>query len=345
MRPAALRTWRPWLAAAVLGSLPIEGSHWSAAADPNELRSPDPHSSTVSCLVITPDGKTLVTGSYDNNIKLWDVAARRDRATLRGHPGGIQALALTADGLTLGSTSHDSFVKLWDVEIGRAINTIKTDYRVWCLAFSPDGRTLVTGGTGPLKIWDVATGSEEATLTIPLAKPDKNTVFCSSLAMTSDGKTLCTGHGDRTIRVWDLPSRKLQSTFGTGNSLVESLVFAPGNKTLACILFDQSVAFWDVTTGQQRARIDRALADAWTLAFSPDGMTVAVGGGDGKIRLWDMATGTSRARFPAHAPSRVYALAFTPDGKMLVSGSGVELKRSEVKLWDVSAFTRPRETK
>jgi WD40 repeat protein len=345
MRIALPRRWPVWLAAAALGLLPIEGRNRSAAAESNELKSSDPHISTVQCLAITPDGKTLISGCADNNIKLWDLATGRDRATLRGHPGGIHALALTEEGDILGSTSHDDFVKLWDVATGVENKTIKTGYRVSCLAFSPDGRTVVTGGDAPLKLWDVATATEVATLTIPMADPDRNTIFCPSLAMTSDGKTLCTGHGDGMIRVWDLASRILKTTLRAGNSLVGSLALTPDDKTLACVYDVQSVAIWDVATGKQRARIKGELARAWALAFSPDGTTLAAGGWDGKIRLWDMATGTSRARFDAHADSRVYTIAFTPDGKTLVSGGGVDLKRSELKLWDVSAFAKPRATR
>ena len=66
---------------------------------------------------------------------------------------------------------------------------------------------------------------------------------------------------------------------------------------------------------------------------------LASGGWDGKIKLWDVATLKERASFTGHT-DRVYALAFTPDGKTLISGGGIQTKRGETKLWDVAPLLK-----
>lgn len=76
------------------------------------------------------------------------------------------------------------------------------DRFVWSVAFSPDGKTLAASGSrGPIKLWDVKTGKEKATLT-----GHRNIV--SSVAFSPDGKTLASGSNDMTIRLWDVKSGK-----------------------------------------------------------------------------------------------------------------------------------------
>jgi WD40 repeat protein len=95
MMPLALRGgWPVWFIVAVLGSFSPEGRHSSAAEETKETAGFQGHISTVASLAITPDGKTLATGSFDNDIKLWDLATGKERTTLRGHPGGICEIGL-----------------------------------------------------------------------------------------------------------------------------------------------------------------------------------------------------------------------------------------------------------
>ena len=338
--------WRVWLAAVVLAPLPLAGRDSTAAGPSTESTLFPGHISTIAALAITPDGKTLATGSLDNYIKLWDLTTLKERTTLRGHPGGVQALALTRDGGTLASTSHDDFVKLWDPSNGREKRTIKTGYRVWCVAFSPDGETLVTGGQAPIKLWDVATGAERASLDPGPSKMDGKPVLSMSVAITADGKTLCSGHFDGAIRLWDLATGQVRTIFRVANTAaLSSVVLSADDRTLACVHFGGTITLWDLSSGKRRGRIPAERAKARTVAFSPTGRLLASGGQDGLIRLWDTATGKQRLAFPAHADWHVASLAFTPDGKTLYSGAGRELKRGEVKRWDVSAFDKPLENK
>src|SRR5207248_384760 len=100
----------------------------------------------VTGLTFTPDGRTLCSSSYDGTIRVWDAARGVERAVLRGHTREVLAVALTPDGKVLASGGLDGTVRLWDVAgRPRARRTLGTGQgEVWCVAFSPDGRTLAT---------------------------------------------------------------------------------------------------------------------------------------------------------------------------------------------------------
>jgi WD40 repeat protein/tRNA A-37 threonylcarbamoyl transferase component Bud32 len=164
---------------------------------------------TVTCVAFTADGKTLAAGEDGGAVTLWNVTSAKQRATLKGAPGGtVSCLAFTADGKTLasgnledkalhwGRGSSDE-VKLWDVATLQEVATLRGHTaRITCLAFTPDGNTLVSGSEGgALKLWDVTTRQERATL-----KGHRGAVLAA--ALLADDRTLASGGADRAVRLW-----------------------------------------------------------------------------------------------------------------------------------------------
>jgi WD40 repeat protein len=210
------------------------------------LRSFAGHCDTVTSVAISPDGKTLASGSSDNTIKIWDVGTGDLIRTLEGHGGKVQSVAISPDGKTLASGSEDNTIKIWDVSTGTLNRTLEGhNSPVYDVIISPDGKTLATGGgDAAIKIWDVGTGDLIRTL-----EGHEDTV--QSVCFSPDGKTLASGGWD--VRLWDV---------GTGKLL----------RTLE--------AYWDEADGPLEVH-----SLVQSVAISPDGSTLATGDGETTI-IW-----------------------------------------------------------
>jgi WD40 repeat protein len=166
----------------------------------NELAELEGHDDDVCTVAFAEDDRTLVSGSWDKTARTWDVAAQRERGSLR-QATPVWAMALTADRSTVAVGCADGAITLWDVasraQRGKSLNH---KVKIRALAFSPDGKTLASASSdGVLKLWHVPTGEERAVYA--------TRVTCAAFA--PDGKTLATGHPDGVIRLWEVTAAVL----------------------------------------------------------------------------------------------------------------------------------------
>ncbi|OYD96897.1 ribosome assembly protein 4 [Nostoc sp. 'Peltigera membranacea cyanobiont' 210A] len=248
-----------------------------------EVNTLEGHSSRVSSVGFSPDGKTLASGSADKTIKLWDVSTGKAIKTLTGHSSSVSSVGFSPDGKTLASGSEDKTIKLWDVSTGKAIKTLTGHSSlVISVGFSPDGKTLASGSEDKtIKLWDVSTGKAIKTLT-------GHSSSVISVGFSPDGKTLASGSDDNTIKLWDVSTGKAIKTLTGHSSSVYNVGFSPDGKTLASGSADKTIKLWDVSTGKAIKTLTGHSSSVFSVGFSPNGKTLASGSGDKTVILWDL---------------------------------------------------------
>ncbi len=324
------------------------------------------HDSAVFGLRFSPDGKLLASGSADKTVRLWPIQGGKPRI-LREHTGSVQGLAFHPDGRLLFTSASDRTVKTWDVEravvlqsmaseAGAAVNleyardgklamaNVDQTVRVWRMKRPPPaqppsstlggraatfsgGKIVSAGIDGTVRVWDRRTGALQASMNRGRQRATWNPI----LSPSPDGELLASGHAERVIKIWHLPSGTLMRTLISHKSAVWSIAFSPDSKLLATGSGDREIHLWSPRTGARLRQLRmKEETVALGLAFSPDGKLLASAMSNQLVRLWDVASGKQLRTLVGHT-GPIYGVAFSPDGKTLASG-GLD---HTVRLWDL----------
>ena len=310
----------------------------------------------VLAVAFSPDGTRLASGSTDTTVRLSDTTGDQDQIILQKHTGPTNVLAFSPDGKMLASGSTDKTVQLWDATTGEPLATLIGHINgIAALAFSPDSRTLVSGSTdGTLRFWQTATGAPADTLITGHTQSIKAATFFQN------SSTLVSAAFNGEITFWDVETSQKSTVQNNGHrDWYSAVAFSPDGTKLVSAGADGTIVFGgfpigfstatkpdnltrltDVSTGAELATFQK---HARELTFSPDDRTktVAIILGD-TIHLWNTETGDELV-IPFHFYDdlplgrhhnlpRVLALAFSSDGRWLVSGT----TEGEIRMWDVA---------
>ena len=295
----------------------------------------------IAALAFSPDGKIFASGHRDSILRLWDSENGRKLSTLRDHKRGwIEGLAFSPDGETLASSSSDGVIS-YTFPKGKPQShiTIKKSSPKH-LVFAPDSKTFIgfdwrswNGENEDLHVWDTATGKRLQSIYT------KHTDQHEALAISPDGNIILTGSWDGTIHQWRPATGTYLSTFTTGHGRgASALTFSDNGQTVMSRLVlygseDQHL-FWDTTTGVQISAPDITETIKKTLGKQspnlPNPVISAKIDEDRKhIQVQDIATGREMYRITEHK-SDIWTFAFSPDRKILASGSD----DMTIRLWD-----------
>ncbi|EMD36479.1 hypothetical protein CERSUDRAFT_95780 [Gelatoporia subvermispora B] len=287
------------------------------------------HAGVVISVAFSPDGTRVVSGSWDEAVRIWD-ARTGDLLMdpLEGHRGIVTSVAFSPDGAVVISGSLDGTIRVWNTRTGELMMDPLEGHGngVLCVAFSPDGAQIVSGSKDhTLRLWDAKTGH-------PLLRAfEGHTGDVNTVMFSPDGRRVVSGSADSTIRIWDvMTGEEVMEPLRGHTGTVTSVAFSSDGTQIASGSEDITIRLWDARTGAPI--IDPLVGhtdSVFSVAFSPDGARIVSGSADKTVRLWDAATGRPVMQpFEGHS-DYVWSVGFSPDGSTVVSGSA----NRTIRLW------------
>ncbi len=242
-------------------------------------------------VAFSPDGKTLVCGSIDGTIRLWDLNNGKLKKTLKGHTEFVNSAVFSSDGKRLATGSDDGSILLWNTENWKhkPYHDERTS-SISCLAFNQDGSYLAVGSQkGEIYLFDVE-------IDLPIRIFKGHTRYVSRIMFSPDGHQLASASWDRSTRLWDIETEELLKTIAAPMEITspedddywKALLFTKEGHLLAINAESRFIHFWNVNTGQFSQFLIGHATFLRCFSLSPDMQTLASYSFDDTILLWDM---------------------------------------------------------
>ncbi|MBW8042147.1 MAG: protein kinase [Planctomycetes bacterium] len=288
-------------------------------------------------VTFSPDGSKIASAGGDGTIILWNTDTASEIRRLTGHRDSVRSVAFDLTGTRLASGSGNWFsrgtVRVWNVDSGEQLHVFEGEAS-YGVAFSPDGRRIVSGGghfpdqsdpnVNAAMIFDLDTGAK-------ITFEGHEQPVWEQLAVSRDGRRIVTGSTDNTARVWDARTGQTLAKFNGHTHTISGVAFTPDERHVVSSAYDATVRLWEADTGAEIITFRGHEGAVTTISVSPDGMWIVSGGGDGSVKLWNVSGDREPVVLHGHG-FNIRSVSFTPDDARIVSihGDGI------VRLWDVA---------
>ena len=227
------------------------------------------HQGPVERVAFSPDGRTIVTGSWGGTARLWDATTGAEIAVLRSHNSDVLDAAFSPDGDYVITSSWDRTARIWDPASGTEITVLSGhEAPVNHAEFSPNGRRVLTASMDSTsRIWDAKDGVEIAVLR---GHEDK----IAHAAFSPDGSRIVTASYDDTARLWDAVGGVEIAVLRGHESAVVRTAFDPSGNRVVTASFDGTARLWDVTSGDELAVLAGHVGPVWHTDFNYDGSLI-----------------------------------------------------------------------
>lgn len=298
------------------------------------------HTSLVNSIAISPDGQTVISGSDDRTIVLWDLRTGNALYTWT-QPDIVLSVAISPDGQWMAGAGVSQSISRWNLHKKSFLDTFfkigcpgSHDGIIYAIAVSADGKTLASGSADKtIRIWKSGLSPNFDKLKRTLLG---HTDTVLSVALTKDGNVLVSGSIDQTVRIWDSTIFKAPLILTGHSAPTNSVAIHPNQAIVASGSTDSTIRFWDIQTGKHLYTLKGHEGAVTSIAFSSDGKILVSGSKDGTIRFWRMSVnndGTldfkSLWSLPGYGP-----IALSANGKTLICSGD----RGQLQVWRKCSF-------
>jgi serine/threonine protein kinase len=272
-----------------------------------ELRRMIGHGDAIYSVRFAADNHQLASGDKDGAVIVWNADDGQVVRRLPKQTQEVRCVAFAPSSEQIAAASGFT-ARLFDVH-GQEVKKFSGHVGAMrCLAFSADGKRLITGGDDKtIRLWDVAGGRE-------VQRFSRHTGGITAVAFVPNSNRFASASRDQTVRLWDLKSGLEVECFDASAGNVLDFAVSADGKRLASAHFDTILRLWDLAGARQIGQCIGHKQMVSALAFTPDGRHLLSAGQDHTLRLWDAATCTELA-CAADQAAGINALSISPDGQ------------------------------
>ncbi|WP_254568137.1 caspase family protein [Oscillatoria sp. HE19RPO] len=282
------------------------------------------HQGWVNAVAFSPEGETIVSGSNDRTLRLWNQKGEPIGESSRRHQGSVNAVAFSPNGKYIVSASDDKTLRLWNPNGQLITELLGHQLPINAVAISTDGETIVSSSNdGTVHLWD-RTGKWIGELPV-----HENIV--EALAISPDGQYIVSGTASLfsfgTLRLWNRKGQLISEQLRAHKASVEAVTISPDGEYIVSGGADNVVRLWSFKW-ELIAELRGHKGLVYAVAISPDSQTIVSGSMDNTLRLWNRQ-GELIQVLRGHQ-DWINAVAISPDGEYIVSGS----KDHSLRLWN-----------